>query len=371
MKIETIYIDDDEEDLNRYKRKFEDDARLKDRFDIITINVQKPLKDLLNEVEDKKPELILVDFKLDKPKDDVLIGISGVTLSTALRERFLDIPIVLFTRKSVFSIEDYPFSKGVLSNLDEIFYKSDLFKREGGFSDLLYDLAFGFRKLRETRPRKWSNLFELLGAPEDEYERLRLSNPSMVSTKDKSEWSVSDAANWIRNSLSEYPGILYDPIHSATFLGISEDAFSWNEIQEFFAEARYSSIFAPPEGRWWRSKLQKIAISIMDEKDMSLPLQKGFPQAWERENHKKVERSKCIFSGESPAEWVCYILNKPVKIKYSLSYRPDSRPEVMDEARVSFTAIRTSNEVNDELFYSLGREMLPKIRKMLEGGVKH
>jgi hypothetical protein len=109
----------------------------------------------------------------------------------------------------------------------------------------------------------------------------------------------------------------------------------------------------------------------MDEKDMNLSLQKGFPQAWERENQEKVERSKCIFSGESPAEWVCYILNEPVKIKYSLSYRPDSRPEVMDEARVSFTAIGTSNEVDDELFYPLGRKMLPKIRKMLEEGIKH
>ena len=51
-------------------------------------------------------------------------------------------------------------------------------------------------------------------------------------------------------------------------------------------------------------------------------------------------------------------------IKYSLSYKPDSRPPVMDEARVSFEAIRTSNEVNDELFDPLGKELLPEIRRM-------
>ncbi|MGD2250607.1 MAG: hypothetical protein PVF58_19605 [Candidatus Methanofastidiosia archaeon] len=367
MKIKTIYIDDDKRDLKKYKRKFEDDARSKNKFDIATINVQKKLKNLLDEVEEQKPELILVDFKLDKPKDDILIGISGITLSTALRERFLDIPIVLFTRKDVFSIEKYPFKKGFATNLDGFIYKRDLFKKEENL-DSLYELAIGFKKLRETRPKKWNNLFKLLGAPEDEYEHLRLSNPSMVTKEGNNEWSVSDAANWIRNILIKYPGILYDPMWSATFLGISIKEFSSDVVQKFFAEARYTSILSPPEGRWWRSKLHKIALSIMNEKDMNLSLQNGFPQAWERENKEEIERSKCIFSGESPADWVCYILNKPVKIKYSLSYRPDSRPEVMDEARVSFTAIINSNEVDDELFYPLGRDMLPKIRDIQEEG---
>jgi hypothetical protein len=36
----------------------------------------------------------------------------------------------------------------------------------------------------------------------------------------------------------------------------------------------------------------------------------------------------------------------------------------MDEARVSFKAIRTSNEVNDELFDPIGQELLEDIRRM-------
>ena len=61
--------------------------------------------------------------------------------------------------------------------------------------------------------------------------------------------------------------------------------------------------------------------------------------------------------------FLAYILRKPVKIKYSLDYRVDSRPKIMDSARVSFKAIRTSNEVNDELFDPLGQQMLSEIRK--------
>ena len=36
---------------------------------------------------------------------------------------------------------------------------------------------------------------------------------------------MSDVSNWIQHTLIEYPGILYDSIHAATFLGISEKEF--------------------------------------------------------------------------------------------------------------------------------------------------
>ena len=54
-------------------------------------------------------------------------------------------------------------------------------------------------------------------------------------------------------------------------------------------------------------------------------------------------------------------------IRYSLGYKPDLRPEVMDNARVSFEAIRTSNEVDDDLFDPIGQEMIAKIRNARKG----
>lgn len=360
--MRIIYIDDDDKELEKYKRTFEEDERAKNRFEIVTINSQKKIGDLISEVEKNNPDLILVDFELDipSPKDDMVIGISGAPLSTALREKFPDIPIVLFTRPDVFKIELY--SPKVLSSLDDIIYKSDFNKDVELYLDSFYELANGFEKLRNAESKNWADLLRLIKAPESDYNSLKLSNPPIASG---GVWSVSEAADWIRNTLIKYPGILYDPIHAATFLGISLEEFLSGPIQEFFTKAKYSGVFTPPEGRWWKSKLQEIAESIMDEKEIDLLTYEGFPLAWERTGV-KIERSKCVFSGESPAEWVCYILKKPVKIKYSLSYRPDSRPAVMDEARVSFEAIRTSNDVNDDLFEPVGQEMLPEIRKMLK-----
>lgn len=359
MKIRTIYIDDDDKELKKYDKKFKEDNRSRGRLELIIIDTHKEIKDLIDEVKRKRPELFLVDFDLTKPKNGVLLGISGTSLSNVLREKFPDFPIVLFTRKSVFKIEQYP--QQILSSLDEIIYKNDTFIDGTYYIISLYELAIGFKKLRGIKSKHWKELLRIIKVPECDYVNLKLANPPITSDD---KWTVSEIANWMRNVLIRYPGILYNPVHVATFLGISKKAFLSTPLQEFFIDAKYSGIFNPPEGRWWKSKIQETAETIMNEKERDLLPHEGFPLAWERFKKIKIERSRCIFSGESPAEWICCILNKPVMIKYSLFYRLDSRPLVMDEARVSFEAIRTSNDVNDNLFSPTGKEMLVDIRKM-------
>lgn len=369
MSIRTLFIDDDDRELKKYKLRFEADDRSKNRFKVITWNTPKSIKDY-KEIEKERPELILVDFDLTRPDADRnVIGISGVTLSTELRQKFSDIPIVLFTRKSVFKIENYSNIKQTLSSIDEIIYKRDLFIADSVLLDSLYELAIGFRKLRKSISKNWDDLLEILKAPKSDYDNLKDADPP-IHSGNKSIWSVSKAAKWKREILITYPGILYDAVHSATFLGISKKAFLEDEVQQFLSRAKYSGIFSPLEGRWWKSKLLEIANYRMNKKEKSLLIREGFPAAWRRIKKTSIERSKCIFSGESPADWVCYILKKPVMIKYSLFYKPDSRPSVMDEARVSYKAIRTSNEVNDEVFDSIGKELLPEIRKTKKGRVK-
>jgi len=359
MKIRTIYIDDDNKELKKFKKKFKEDSRTREKFELIIIDTHKEIKNLINEVKEKKPELFLVDFDLEKPKNGVLSGISGTSLSNLLREKFPDFPIVLFTRKSVFKVEQHP--KQILASLDKIIYKSDFFNDGNYYIISLYELAIGFKKLRDIKSKHWNELLKIIKAPKCDYVNLKLANPPITS---ENNWMVSEIANWICNVLIEYPGILYNPVNTATFLGISQKAFLSTPLQEFFTDAKYSGIFNPIEGRWWKSKIQNIAEKIMNKKEKDMLPYEGFPLAWERFKKIKVERSKCIFSGESPADWVCCILNEPVMIKYSLSYSLDSRPLVMDEARVSFEALRTSNDVNDNLISLTGKEMLADIRKM-------
>ncbi len=369
MVVKILYIDDDKRELKNYEIKFRDDPRTKDRFKLITKNAPKNKGDY-DALMKINPGLIFIDFELIKPDPNGdVIGISGVTLSAELRQKFPDVPIVLFTRKSVFKINDYLDIKQTLSSLDDIIYKNEVFKPNSNLADSLHELAVGFKKLRNLKPKNWGNLLKVIGAPESEYDNLKLADPPFYSGQD-SKWSVSKVAKWIRDTLLYYPGILYDPVHAATLLGVSEEVFLKEDIQEFFKRAKYSGIFSLPEGRWWKIKLSEIANAKMTKSEASMVIREAFPRLWKRMGKRHIERSKCIYSGGSPADWVCYILKKPVMIKYSLFYKPDSRPSVMDEARVSYKAIRTSNEVNDTLFDPIGRELLPEIRKMKRGSVK-
>ncbi|MDY6791743.1 MAG: hypothetical protein SWH54_10810 [Thermodesulfobacteriota bacterium] len=359
MQVRTIYIDDDDKELRKYQKKFEEDERSKNNFKVVSINPQKPnLNDLLKEIKKKKFDLILIDFDLSKPKNDLLLGTSGAGLSAVLKENYPDIPLILFTRKSVFKVDKFP--PRILSSLDGFLYKTELFKENSEKLVFLNEISLGFKRLRNARSSKFSNLLKIIDAPKTDYDLLKESNPPLDA---KGNWSVSEVTQWIREVILNYPGILYDSLHAATFVGISEHEFLTDQVQNLFEKAKYSGIFGKIDKCWWKSSLRKIAISKMNKKEKDLPIYMGFPTALKRAKNKDVEKSKCVYSGETPAEWVCYILGKPVKIKYSLIYKIDSRPKIMDSARVSFKAIRTSNEVNDELFDPLGQQMLSEIRK--------
>jgi len=361
MEISVIYIDDVSQDLRKYEGKFTTDPRAKGKFTIKSFNPPKSMPDYVR-IGEADPELLLLDFNLDIPDGSgYVIGISGVTLSTQLRQQFREVPIVLFTRKSVFNIQAYTRIRETLSSIDEIVYKQEVFKTDSTILDDLYKLATGYRILRNQTNRSWSDLLKLLGASQTDSELLEQSNPPVIR---RQRWAAASVASWIRDIVLSFPGILYDAIHAATFLGISKEAFQSQNVQTAFAPAKYTGIFAPPEGHWWKSKLQTVAYSMMNKKEKELPLRYGFPAAWERSKGTSIDRAKCIFSGKSPADWVCHIRKEPIMIKYSLSYEADNRPTVMDEARVSFEAIRTSNDFDEKLVDPLGRELIAHIRRM-------
>jgi hypothetical protein len=88
-----------------------------------------------------------------------------------------------------------------------------------------------------------------------------------------------------------------------------------------------------------------------------------FAKAWRRKRRAELQQAICNTSGQAPADSVCYILRQPVLRRYSLPYRPDTRPAVMDEARVSFHAIRTDNRYDDRLFPPDARKLLDAIQQ--------
>ena len=256
MSIKVVYIDDVDTELRKYKSRFELDERTKEKFVIVTHNTPKSSDDY-SRIAEENPELLLVDYDLSVPdKNGDVIGFSGITLTTELRQKCPEVPIVLFTRKSVFKLQNYAKINETLSSIDEIIYKQDLFKPDSLTIEKLEQLAIGFSLIRNQKNRGWSELLRLIGASQGETSVLELADPPIVHRK---SWAAVPVAKWVRDILLRYPGILYDPVHAATFVGIAEQELFSESIQEFFISAKYTEIFLPSKGRWWKSKLQSIA----------------------------------------------------------------------------------------------------------------
>jgi len=351
-----LFLDDKEDDRRIYKKKLER------RFEVLIEEIPVSKEDH-QKIIDKKPDVILLDFDLSIPnKKNQKSSVSGVPLSIELRQKIPDIPIILFTKKSLFNIDKFSNIKNSLSCIDSVIYKTDLSSNSDYFFTEIENLASGYAILHKKKPRSTSNLFELLKAPEIDSDRLKQSIPP-ESFHDNSILSPSVAAGWIRSILLKYPGILYEDIYAATLLGISKEAFQKDSIQNFFSSAKYSGIFSPPEGRWWKSKLIEISVARMNNEERSLSLNIGFSKMWKRIKKEDLEISKCNSSEKTPADCVCYLLKEQTTIPFSLLYPADVRPDVMDKSRISFKAIRESNDYNLDFFDPSQKEIIKQIRR--------
>lgn len=321
----------------------------------------------IQRVIDARPDIVFVDYQLVTAAAAQQAGpTQGSTVAAQLREKFPEIPILLITRGTLFNRGGLEASRDVPGAFDDILIKGEISRHLDKERQRVLSIIRGFKSLRLCADRSIQGLYGLLQATEDEMELLdRAAPPRPPRGGDR--WRVTEAARWVRNTVIEYPGILYDPLHAASFLGISEKSFLTEAPQKFFAKARYNGIFAPMEGRWWKPRLMQIALKFLDScNSIQLPLF-HFGAVWNEHNKPHISLSNCIVEGARPAECVCYIYQKPVKRANSLPYRPDNRPLVMDEARVSFKAVRESSEFDGDYVASDAKCLIADIQENEQG----
>lgn len=364
MTLKMVYFDDILRDRDRYKRRFEDSGL----FDVIADFPPEKLSDL-TEIEKINPDIFLVDLELSRPdKAGHVLLYDGKMLTTQLRKYFPAVPLILFTRPEIFEESFF------IESESEKYFDEKIFKREIGINDIskikwLNNLVIDFKKIKANVDKSFQEFLRAtLKAPQIEFERLFTANPPLFKGEkilsSKRQALVPELVEWMRNVIIKYPGILYDSIHAATFLGISEKEFLSSEIKDLFKGAEYRGVFKPLEGRWWRSELHRIALDKMSDEEIDKSLNVGFPEACERIFKRKIEGAVCVYSGKALADSVCFILNKPVATEFSLMYYPDNRPAVMDEARISFKAIKETNKVNEDFFDEIGREIYTELRSI-------
>lgn len=355
-ELVVYFVDDQERDAERYRERLS-------RAEGFQCQLFPPPRfEKLADLVAKEPNLFLIDVELDRLQSDgtTKVAYGGLALAAEIRMRWPDCPIVLITRQSILNDLGPTTRRQVVDRTpssDEMILKEDLDDDLDATRRLLISIAKGFQGLRSIGSKSWDSLAQAMGATEDESLVLREAAPPLQ----QGQWIVSEAAEWIRKVVLRFPGIVYDPIHAATRLGISLESFQDDRAQDLLVPARYTGVFAPTEGRWWKDRLLEMAMKLASEHGLNGPVNRSFSEVVSRTSDFKPSEAVCVWDPTSLADWVCYILRKPVKMKNSLRYYPDSRPSVMDNARVSFRAVRESPEFDEQLLDSEGRALFPDI----------
>lgn len=341
--VKSVFIDDDQQEAERLARRMEFSG-------LRCVPMPPPTDELgIGNIVGEAPDILFIDYQLNR----LIEGRSptfrrGSTLAAVVREALPVTPVILVSRQEVQESGRLNASRDVQGAFDELVLKSEFVKHVDAIHALTLSLVHGFHKLDDCK-KDWPSLRSVLGAKKAEEDSLLVADPPKGVLL-RTSWRVVEVASWIRRILLAYPGILYDSLHASAILGLAENSFLSPGVQRFFSGTVYTGPFVEEGKRWWKGRLLEKAYALLHRENMGDQPSSNFGEAWRKaKKTPRLRRSECVYCREEPAESVCYILHKSATIRHTLPYWPDNRPHVMDEARVSFRAIRESNEFDERL----------------------
>lgn len=300
----------------------------------------------------------LVDYQLTQPEPGRAgARYKGGTLGSAIREQYPTSPLVLVTRKSLVNERSEDDLLEELGVFDVVRFKGQVERYSAAGRRELIALAEGFQSLGAAE-KSWDGVLDVLLPPHDEdVLALREAPPTLTER----QWDLVPIARWLLRIVLRYPGIVVDDAHAAATLGLDPDAMRIPDLEQFLAPARYAGPFADVDRRWWHQSLVRTAQAIADDGSRG-PLYLRFSDQFRNARGLDLPRAACVDCGE-PAGSRCFVLDRPVRHDHSLPYFPDQRPAIMEVARVSFQAIRHTNDVVDERVDPTASPILASLRQ--------
>ena len=341
-KVEILWIDDEVTDHT------EDGKNLEYLRKGLKVSIVHP-KNLDNELTElkktkKTPDLFLVDYFLDEVKfegeGNGKYQHRGLAVAGRLRELAPEYPIYVVsqrdTKKEGIFLAEAQAARAVF---DKILTFKEV-QREG--TNILYYDAIDYRSIRKSARRDLKALFNLLQAPDDLVERLKVVLPNelreglaLLGSRSYPEGNAIAFAKWVREVLLTTPGFLYEELHAATYLGLTIRAF--RTISKKLKQANYNGVFSRTTSPlWWVAKLNQMIFSFPKAKETN----KTNP--WELSpivfNIPEKMQAKCIVCGELFPESVGANLKddsdlKPVHYRCSIPHPNKRRELYFDEPR--------------------------------------
>jgi hypothetical protein len=330
--IRILWVDDECEN-------HEEDARnLEHEIPNFTIEIIHPTElERKLKSKTKKPDLCLVDYFLNQTpsSENKKFPDRGLTAVGSLKENYLELPVYGVSHLVNDGMFDTA-AQAANSVFDKIFTFQTI-QNDG--AKILYWDARDFKKIRNTEKENIDALLTTLEAPESIKSRLQLVLPDAFrkGLGTKKEGNSIAFGRWVYEKFLQTPGFLYDDLHAATHLGLTETAFKRISQNKKFKKIKYSGVFSKTSpDLWWVSELNNVIFSSPKAKKMDCNT------TWEIAPSifgiSDEECSQCIVCNESYPELVGINLddeNKlaPVHYRCSEPYPSKKRELFFDEIR--------------------------------------
>lgn len=273
------------------------------------------------------PDLFMVDHDLQQSLRHDGLHLKGSSLAHLLRLNFPSVPVVCVSGQPLQSRE---FDWEDLSEYTHVFPISQLNYPE--HIELIFAIATDYPKIcisSSTNVRR--DIVDALGAPAADRESLFAILPEEFEVRVVHGTTPHRIARWILNVLMDRPGFLLDALSAATFVGLSEAAFS-RVAPTHFQQAEYRGPFATAARKlWWSSELTtQLYASVPDA--VALPPQlagRRLPQVTAK------DYSVCVVtsSAEPPPDVVAFLDDQ---LRDRAAMRSDFTEPIGAEAALGF-----------------------------------
>jgi len=330
--IRILWIDDD---CVNHK---EDAKNLEYEMPNLTIEIIHPtILEKKLKSKTKKPDLFLVDYFLNQTPspDNKKFPDKGLTTAGRLKENYLELPVYGVSHLVNEGMFDSA-AQAANSVFDKIFTFQTI--QNNGANILFWD-ARDFKIIRNVQKEDIDALLSTLKAPDSLKSRLQLVLPDALrkGIGTKKEGNSIAFGRWMIEKFLQTPGFLYDDLHAATHLGLTETAFKRISSDKKFKKIKYSGIFSKTSpDLWWVSELNNLVFSSPKAKKMDCDT------TWEIAPSifgiSGEECSKCVVCGEPYPELVGINLDNekklaPVHYRCSEPYLSKKREMFFDEIR--------------------------------------
>jgi CheY-like chemotaxis protein len=254
--LRIVWIDDDEARVLASRGALER-AKIK-RLPKATVELKLVNDSVLKAIESLEaaqdpPDLILIDHSFHRAKPSSVGQVNGASAAHLLRRRYASVPIVCVT--AILPTQTSRLDQEDLSEYAYVVPYGSL----GESVELILAIAFDFKRLIPQQGNYRDNLLDALRAPSSEAKALKKIMPGEFKSQ-SSPTTPHRVARWVLNTFLHRPGFLYDQLHAATLLGLSEKGM--RKVEKLFKSALYEGPFATlSRPLWWTKSLVEIAYA--------------------------------------------------------------------------------------------------------------